>query len=148
MLPLTFLAAVLGLTLAAFIAHLLLRRRSARRLRRAALEWQMHYAEVDRFQITPRVVERFPVPGASDFAVFDLLYRQEKDAYRYLFTVEFTLGVVRAKRRVRRVALLSEPRDARAGEGWSPLTLAPEGLPVVEQYRALREMAADLRPLP
>lgn len=142
MLPLTFLAAVLGLTLAAFLGHLLLRRRAARRLRCAAAEWQMHYADGDRFQITPRVVERFPVPGASDFAVFDLLYRQENDAYRYLFTVEFTVGVVRAKRRVRRVALLSEPRDARAGEGWSELTLAPDGLPVVEQYRALRDVNA------
>lgn len=140
MLPLTFLATVLGLTLAAFVVHLSLRRRSTGRLRRAAAQWQMHYAEADRFQITPRVVERFPVPGASDFAVFDLIYRQEKDAYRYLFTVEFTVGVVRVKRRVRRVALLSEPRDSRAGEAWSELTLAPEGLPVVEQYQSLREL--------
>ena len=140
MLPLTFLTVVLSLTLAAFTAHLLSRRRLTLRLRQAAVEWRMHYAEADRFQITPRVVERFPVPGAADFAVFDLVYRQDKENYRYLFTVEYTQGVVRTKERIRRVAMISEPRDAPADEPWSPLTIAPADLPVLEQYRGLRAM--------
>lgn len=136
--PATFLTAVLALTLAAFVTHLLVRRRSTGRLRQAAIQWRMHYSETDRFQLTPRVAERFPVAGASDFAVFDLLYRQDKENYRYLFTVEFTLGVVRAKQRSRRVALLSEPRESRSAENWSELTLAPENLPLIEQYEMLR----------
>jgi hypothetical protein len=143
MAPLTFLTAMLGLTLATFVGHVLSRRRATRRLRLAAIEWRMHYAEEDRFQITPRVAERFPVPGASDFAIFDLLYRQDKENYRYLFTVEYTQGVVRAKRRVRRVGLLSEPRDSYGAEAWSALTLAREDLPVIEQYRSLRGVLGD-----
>src|SRR5947209_15588011 len=103
MLPLTFLAAMLMATLAAFVRHLLVRRRVARRLSRLAGQWGMHYAADDRFRLTPRVAERFSVPGASDFVVLDLIYAQERERYRYLFTVEYTAGVLRAKRRERRV---------------------------------------------
>jgi hypothetical protein len=137
MLPLTFYASVLALTLVAFVAHLYTRRRAARRFRQAAVEWRMHYSETDRFQLTARVAERFPVPGASDFAVYDLLYRQEDERRRYLFTVEYTRGVVRAKQRIRCVGLLSELRDSKEVGGWSTLTLATEKLPLIEQYQSL-----------
>lgn len=137
MLPLTFLAAVLALTLAAFVGHLFVRRRLSRQLRHAAAQWRMHYSEKDRFQLTTRVAERFPVPGASDFDVYDLLYRQEDEQRRYLFTVEYTRGVVRAKQRVRCVALITEPRDCRDDAAWSPLTIASDDLPLLEQYESL-----------
>jgi hypothetical protein len=132
-----FLAAVLTLTLAAYIIDLLLRHRAARRLARLAEERRVRYCGEDRFQITPRVVADFPIPGASDVRVLDLLYYAEGQRYRYIFTVEYTLGVVRTKRRLRRCASLGEPRDRASGDGWSPLVLAPDDRPLLEQYRYL-----------
>src|SRR5438067_9373386 len=104
MLPLTFLAAMLALTLVAYFGHALLRHRTASALRRLAVERRVHYSATDRFQITPRVVVGFPIPGASDLRVLDLLYHAEGDRYHYVFTIEYTLGVVRTKRRLRRCA--------------------------------------------
>jgi hypothetical protein len=135
--PLTFLAGVLALTLAAYVADLVLRHRGARRLRRLAEERHVRYCGEDRFQITPRVVADFPIPGASDLRVLDLLYYAEGERYRYIFTVEYTLGVIRTKRRLRRCASLGEPRDRASGDGWSPLVLAPDDRSLLEQYRHL-----------
>lgn len=137
MIPLTFLAAVLALTLAAFVGHLLLRRQTAERLRRLAASRRMHYAESDLFQITPRVVERFPIPGVSDVRVTDVIYLREGDRYRYVFTVEYTIGVVRTKHRARRAATFCEPRDRASPADWSTLVLAPEDLCLAEQYAQL-----------
>lgn len=141
MLPLTFLATMLALTLAAFAGHLFLRRRICCRLRHLAAEWRMHFAEDDRFQITPRVREKFPVPGASDVCVKDLIYRVEAEHFRYFFRVEYTEGVVRTKKRVCRVATFCESRDRACPIGWSPLIFAPRSLPLEEQYARLRELA-------
>ena len=77
MIPLMFLAALLAITLAAFVVHLFLRRQIAARLRQVAVEHRMNYSETDRFHVTPRVVERFPVSGASDIKVMDLIYLLE-----------------------------------------------------------------------
>src|SRR5947208_16791717 len=130
--PLTFLASTLMVTLVAYVAHLLFRHRAAARVRRLAAQWQMNYSETDRFQLTPRVAERFPVAGASDVRVTDLIYRRDDDdRFRYYFTVHYTAGVIRTKRRLCRAATFSEPRDphaAAAPAGWSPLRLAPDNL--------------------
>ncbi len=139
MVPLTFLGSLICLTLLALLIERALRRRITRKMRKLAIEWRMHYSATDRFQITARVREDFPVPGASDIVISDLLYRQEAEVYRYFFTVEYTQGVIRTKRRVRRAATFCEPRDRAGPTDWSPLLLAPADLPLVEQYGALRE---------
>jgi hypothetical protein len=142
MVPLTFLASLIALTLLALAGQSLERRRVHRTMRKLAAQWKMHYAGADRFQITPRVRENFPVPGASDVVVADLLYRQEAELYRYYFTVEYTLGVIRTKHRIRRAATFCEPRDRSGGACFSPLVFAPENLPLLEQYAHLVNGAA------
>jgi hypothetical protein len=137
-----FLAAVLAFTLAAYFTDLMLRQRTARLLRHLAEQRRVRYCGADRFQITQRVVADFPIPGASDLRVLDLLYYAQGEQYRYIFTVEYTLGVVRTKRRLRRCASLGEPRDRASGNGWSPLVLAPDDRPLLEQYRYLCPAAA------
>jgi hypothetical protein len=137
MVPLSFLSALLALTFLALLGQVLERRRVSHIMRKQAVEWRMHYAGADRFQITPRVREAFPIPGASDVVVADLLYRQEADLYRYYFTVEYTQGVIRTKHRIRRAATFCEPRDRSAGAAFSPLLLAPENLSLLEQYAYL-----------
>jgi hypothetical protein len=145
MLPLTFLSAMLALTVAASAWQFAQRHRTASLIRRLAIDSDVNYSETDRFQLTPRVVAGFPIPGASDVKLSDLLYRREGDRYRYVFTVEFTLGVVRTKRRLRRVATFCEPRDRGASgtptavveDGFSPLVLAPANLPLKSQYQHL-----------
>lgn len=137
MIPLTFLTVTLLLTLAAFILHLASRREISDRVQRLATDHHMQYAEHDLFQITPRVLERFPVPGASDLRVADVVYRRAGARYRYVFTVEYTLGVVRTKERVRRAATFCEPRDRACPSDWSSLVLAPESLSLADQYAHL-----------
>ena len=137
MVPLTFLASLVALTLLALAGQALERRRVGHVMRKLAAQWKMHYAGEDRFQITTRVRESFPVPGASDVVVTDLLYRQEAELYRYFFTVDYTQGVIRTKHRVRRAATFCEPRDRSGGACFSPLVLAPENLPLLEQYAQL-----------
>src|ERR1700704_3397331 len=135
MLPLSFLAIMVCGTLFAFAADLVRRRRTSAVLRKLAAEWHMHYAPNDRFQITPRVVDRFPVPGASDLQVTELIYLPEPEQYRYLFSVEYTEGVVRTKKRVRRVGTFCEPRDRACPTGWASLFLAPTDFSLLASHR-------------
>ena len=138
MLPLSFLALVLALTALAVMAGAMLRLRRVRRLGRLAAQWEMSYAPRDPFHLITRVISQFPVPGAADVNLVDLIYRQEAGWYRYLLTVEYTTGVVRLKRRHRRAISLSESRDPhRAGQ--TILTPAPRGLSLIEQYRWLHK---------
>jgi hypothetical protein len=149
MIPLTFLAGVLALTLAAFLGHLFLRRRLSEGYRQLAAEHRMQYAERDLFQITPRVVEKFPIPGASDIRVMDVIYQRRDEEYRYFFTIEFTLGVVRTKRRARRAGMLSEPRDRTQCAEWSALKLGPAEVGLIKQYGQLcGEKCPDQMPAP
>jgi hypothetical protein len=109
-------------------------------LRRLAAQRGMHFSATDRFRLAPRIAQRLPVPGAAAVRVLDLLYGVERDNYRYVFATEYTTGVLRSKRGVRRVATFAEPRDpATAGGDIGELVFAPEGLPLVEQYKHLLE---------
>ena len=139
MLPLTFLAGMLTLTLVAFVAQLAIRRGLGAQLRRLAGQSRMQYSDVDRFELTARVVERFPVPGASNIALIDVIYTQEADRYRYIFTVQYTEGVIRTKGCVSRVGTLCEPRERGSDDDDYRLTLAPADLPWLAQYLHLLE---------
>jgi len=144
--PLTFLGMMLALTAGMAVASLLARARRAAQLSRLAQSWGMRYVGRDRFDLAPKISERFPVPGAADLAVVDLIYGLESGRHRYVFTVQYTQGVVRTKSRLQRVATFSEPRDADGAEGMdgsvspSPLHMAPAELPLMQQYAHLRQM--------
>jgi hypothetical protein len=153
--PMEFLALTIACTVAARLVYITLRRRHRKVLQELAREWRMHYSPRDRFDLAGRVAERFPVPGAAEMRVADLIYGTEHagenesasgDFYRFIFSAEYTSGVTRAKHRHRRVVTFREPKGRKASVDWSPLVLAPEELETIEQYRALRrqiEMKID-----
>jgi hypothetical protein len=132
----TFLI-TLAVTIAALIVHALLRRSLRSKLAALAKEWQMHYSPDDRFQLADRVAEMLPQPGAARVQVADLIYGNEGDGYRYVFSASFTLGVLCGRKRRMHVATFRESSRRGSGETASPLVLASEGLSVVEQYREL-----------
>lgn len=134
--PVMFLVltvAVTGVAAAAQAIHSSRRRAAMRAL---AAEHGLHYSPGDRFGLAARVAERFPVPGVAAVAVSQLIYGIRGERYRYVFLTEYTQGVVRTKKRLRRVVALSEPRN-QSQPICAELTLAPENLPLIEQYRVL-----------
>jgi hypothetical protein len=137
--PASFLALTIGITAAALAAQMLVRRRRRRALRELARVWDMHYSPGDRFRLAARVAERFPVPGAADLRVNDLIYGNEDELYRYIFSAEYTEGVIRSKRRVRRVMTFTEPKGRSDATKWSAFVLAEKEKPLVDQYKELRE---------
>ncbi|CAA9414024.1 MAG: hypothetical protein AVDCRST_MAG64-2498 [uncultured Phycisphaerae bacterium] len=134
--PGLLLSVLLGVTLAALLADGLRRGRRRDAVRRLAAGRRMNFGRTDTLQLTPRVARHFPAPGAAALRVCDVVYGADGDAYRYVFTAEYTLGVTGAKRRHTRVAAFTEPRDRRRG-GRSELVLGEEGTPLLEQYAAL-----------
>jgi hypothetical protein len=137
MLPLTFLATMLAFTGGALLVNALSRSRRAAVLRDLAKSWQMRYVGRDPFHLALKISRRFPIPGAADLVVADLVYGSEPGRHRYIFTVQYTQGVVRTKSRRWCVATFSEPRDDEQGEP-SALELAPRELAWIEQYEHLR----------
>src|SRR3954469_8768920 len=137
--PTLFLIFTIALTFAAASVWSVVRGRHQRRLQQLAAEWRMHYSAGDRFRLADRVAEKLPIPGAASVSIVDLIYGNEHDRYRYVFGAEYTRGVLRSKKRVRCVATFTEPKDGTGGAAWSPLVVAPLELPLVEQYRHLRE---------
>ena len=135
--PAEFLSLTILLTAMAGALNLLLRRVRLGRLRQLAEKWQMTYSPRDQFRLTPRVARDFPVPGAAKIHVADLIYGIEADNYRYVFTVEYTAGVVGGKRRVLRAGSFTEPRDKGTEAPQSPIMLAPAHLALLEQYQRL-----------
>lgn len=150
MLPGVLLLALLGLTSVAVALDVAAHRRRTRALRVLASRWGMNYHPADQLRVTPKVLPRFPVPGAANVRVMDLIYGSDHGRYRYVFSVEFTVGLVGPRRRVVRVASLSEPRErgrgAGGGEGGGAgvtLNLAPARGSLLDQYRYLAPPGAD-----
>jgi hypothetical protein len=79
------------------------------------------------------------VPGAADVVVRDVAYAQDAGAYRYLFTVEYTVGVLRGKRRQVAAATVTESRACATGQPYSAVTLADPAAPLDEQYESLHK---------
>jgi hypothetical protein len=120
------------------------------KLRSLAGQWQMHYAPGDRLRLAARVAERFAVPGACNVRVRDLMFRTTGNQHQYLFTVEYGVGVVRGKRRRRRVAGFSEPvtRGGRAAHGCDLLVGTMEVCLLAqyeEVYKIVNEIAHPLK---
>jgi hypothetical protein len=135
--PIILLAAICALTAAAMMADVLRRRHLHRGLRRLAVEQRMHFSMHDQLRLAPRVAGGLNVPGAAAVGIIDLLYASQDGQYRYVFTVEYTTGVVQSKRRVRRAAAFSEPRERSATVPPCAIRMAPPDLPLLEQYRWL-----------
>ena len=135
--PGTCLAVLVALTVVAMIHESLARHRRRRALRALASEWGMTYSPQDRLRLASRVAERISVPGAADLDVTDVIYGSRGDVYRYIFTARYTVGIVRGKRSQVRVGTFTESRHRRATGETGGVTMAPEDLSLVEQYRAL-----------
>jgi hypothetical protein len=140
--PIILLAVMCALTAAALMTDTLRRRRIHRALRRLAVEQRMHFSAYDQLRLAPRVANGLDIPGAAAVGIVDLLYASEDGRYRYIFTVEYTTGVVQSKRRIRRAAAFSEPRDRTATVPPCAIRMAPLDLPLLEQYRWLLQPAA------
>lgn len=137
--PVLFLSLLIALTGAVGGLHLIIRHRQKGELRRLANEWQMRYTEADLFNLGLRIAGQFPVVGASDLRVLDLIYGSEGSRHRYLFTAEFTTGVGDQYRRQRRAMTFCDPVETGSAQGPSPLLFGPAELAIVEQYRQLRQ---------
>ncbi|MBV8780653.1 MAG: hypothetical protein JO353_04585 [Phycisphaerae bacterium] len=135
--PIVFLALIITVTAWASAANVLQRRRWRKKLAKLSSELHMAYSHDDRFGLADRVAEHFPIPGVASLRVIDLLYASEGKGYRYLFSAEYTNGVIRSKYRILRAVTFVESRGASDAAVWSTLTLAPDNLPLIEQYRHL-----------
>ncbi len=120
-----------------------IRRRQSADLAALAGEWRMNYSDGDPLRLTQRIAGAFPVAGAAHITITDLIYGLEREQYRYYLATEFTVGLTRSKKRIRRVVTFTEPR---AGEhrGFSTMLVAPADLPLVEQFRHLGVEVASL----
>jgi hypothetical protein len=139
--PLLLLSTLLALTALALVVHKFLRHRIKRRLRRMAGDWKMRYVERDLFHLAPRIATIIPVPGAADLRVIDVIYGSEGETHRYLFTAEYTRGVVGRHEREQRVMTFAEPKEPTRENPPTPLVCAPQDVPIVEQYRHLHAKA-------
>ncbi|HEX5243217.1 MAG TPA: hypothetical protein VFW23_08115 [Tepidisphaeraceae bacterium] len=133
--PLGLLGLAIGLAVVAAIGQRASHRRLRKSLRALAADWNMNYAQSDSLGLTPRIAGNFPIPGAADLVINDLIYSTDRMNYRYIFTAQFTVGVVHRKRRLSRVATFTEPREGNDSD--IDLSLAPEELDLIEQYRRL-----------
>ena len=133
--PLGLLGLTIGLAVIAAIGQRISHRRRRKTLRALAAVWNMNYAQRDSLGLTSRIAGNFPIPGAADLVINDLIYSTDRMTYRYIFTAQFTVGVVHRKRRLSRVATFTEPREGNDSD--IDLLLAPEELDLVEQYRRL-----------
>ena len=135
--PLVVLCVLIALTVAAALYEAAARSRRRRALRQLAARWQMTYSPQDRLRVRDKIAGRLPIPVAADLYVTDVIYGGEGERYRYVFTAEYTLGVVRTKRRELRVATFCEPRSRACAQSTEPINFAPEDLPILQQYEHL-----------
>lgn len=137
MTPAALLIVAVWLTGVAWGIDWVARRRRARRLRRLAAEWGMTYNPLDRLQLARRTAPYFPVIGAADLRVSDVIYGSDKGHYRYVFTAAYTVGTTGPKRRVVRAATFTEAKGRDAAGSSGPVVLAPGEGSLVDQYRQL-----------
>lgn len=148
MAPLELLILAIAFTAAAWGWSYLARYQQSRLLRKLARTWGMNFVSFDRFRLVERVRELYPMPGAADVRVTDVIYGLGEDHYRYVFTVHYTMGVLRTKHRRERVAGLIEPRSSGSVRP-AELRLATESADVDAQYEELgRTMQLGLTAAP
>jgi hypothetical protein len=130
------LAVVVGSAAAASWA-VFRRRHTQRALRIVAKEHGLHFSPVDRFGLAQNVVGKFPVPGAADPLVTDLIYGRSGGGYQYAFAFHYTLGAVRSKRRLTTIVGVTECRGDNGQSAIQSVCLGPSDLPPAAQYLAV-----------
>lgn len=136
--PFDFLYLLLAFSAAAAAMKWFLSRLQARRLRRLAHQWNMHFVPDDRFKIAQQVCRQIPLVGATDLRIRNLMFRTDAGCRDYLFTCDFVSGVLFSQRRRRLVAALHEP-DAAVPAQFHAAQFAPQNVGVLEQYRRLHD---------
>ncbi|HEX8522501.1 MAG TPA: hypothetical protein VF669_09620 [Tepidisphaeraceae bacterium] len=139
MTPIVFLSILLIATAAVTIVQMVRRRIEISRLRQLASRWQMHYTPDDRFRLSTRVAPRLGVPGAACVRVQDVIYGSEGDCYRYFFTAQFTIGVLKRKSDEQSVCTITEQKAREGNHELGPITVASGGVTVVDQYEYLKK---------
>jgi hypothetical protein len=135
--PLIALGMVLAATGVAVVVDAAQRRARRHALRGLSSRLRMTYSSHDHLRVLPKIACQFPVPGAADLCVRDVIYASQGESHRYVFTVEYTTGAVGRKRRHVCVASFCEARDWLCPEPMGPIVLAPAELALVAQYEAL-----------
>jgi hypothetical protein len=135
--PLILLICVIVLTIAAVAADSYRRGQTHCALRELARQRHMHFSRYDQLRLTTRVAVHLPIPGAAYVRVIDLIYGSEGGRHRYVFTAEYTAGVIRSKKRIRRAATFTEPRDRSDAKEPCHIQLAGADLSLIDQYKAL-----------
>src|SRR5258706_111461 len=103
--PSVFFISLLCVTAMVWTLHRVMRHAHKKKLRELAGQWGMQYAQADLFNLASRVASDFPIPGVADLLVRDMIYATQGDRHRYIFTAEYTLGVIdRHSREARQVA--------------------------------------------
>jgi hypothetical protein len=146
--PAIYLLLLLAILLAAVLAGAFSRFHCRRKLRLCAHQWNMHFAPGDRLRLAQRIADRFPVIGAANISVRDLLFRTEDSRHHYLFTVDYTVGVIRGKVGRSTVAGFSEPvsRGGRIHSAPPALSLAPPNLTGPAAYEFVLKMISLSEP--
>jgi hypothetical protein len=134
--PVEFLLTILLITVLAMILNEVRRRVRRRALRDLGAQWGMIYSPTDHLLLQQRIGGAFPIPGLANIVIEDVLYGVEEGRRRYIFTAQYTRGVIRRKKRISHAVSCHETCD---GSALSPLVLAPVELPIVEQYRWLHD---------
>jgi hypothetical protein len=137
MTPGELLTLTIAITCGAVIAQRWLDRRRRRALRALAVSWGMNFNPGDQLRLAARVAQYLPICGAANVTVGDVIYGIDGEFYRYIFTAEYTLGVLRTKKRHLRVASFAEPRDRKHAGEPEPVRLGTESLSILEQYGEL-----------
>lgn len=135
--PVMFLGMMIAVTAVAAATEIVVRNRRRRKLSRLANQWDMHYAPGDLLHLAAKVAQNFPIPGAANLRVTDLIYGLEQSNYRYIFTAQYTLGVLRTKKRYARAASWTEPRERAPAHNPAAVILAPDDLEIYQQYEHL-----------
>ncbi len=145
--PSLYLVMLMAVTTGAAWWQYHLRRSLSRELRRLASKWQMNYSQGDPLQLTQRIAGVFAVVGAAHVTITDLIYGLEDDQYRYYLATEFTVGLSRSKKRVRRVVTFTEPKSGSI-RIFSPMRVAPAEMTIVEQFEFLGSKPSESHELP
>jgi hypothetical protein len=133
-----------GLTCGAVIAQRIIELRRRRKLSALASQWRMNFNAGDQLRLASRVAQRFPIPGAANVSVRDVVYGIDGEFYRYVFTAEYTLGILQTKRRHVRVACFAEPRHRDTPRPPETVLLAAARLPLLEQYQSFAPSARQI----
>jgi hypothetical protein len=139
LLPSSFLAIVVAISAVALVISRFSRRDRQKQIEDLSKEWGMQYSPRDAFNLAPLIASHLPIPGAADVCVHDMLYSTDSAGHRYIFSAEYTSGVVHSKVRRHCVVSLLERRGGDVA--WGSFQMAAEGLSLVEQYRSLHAPA-------